>query len=201
VTLLASVIPFVTEVAQPKVHWVGMTDEELAHLSLNGDERAFTTLIDRHAPVCLRFATRMLDDRADAEDAAQETFLRVFKALSQYDARMPFRTWLLTILVNRCRTALAQRSRRAERIVLDDERMMLASVQSTEQATEVRTDVECALRRLIPEQREAFLLRHIEGLDYDEIATLTGSGASAVRMRVKRACDRLRELLNDGEAA
>jgi RNA polymerase sigma-70 factor (ECF subfamily) len=65
----------------------------------------------------------------------------------------------------------------------------------------VRDDVERALRLLVPEQREAFLLRHVEQLEYDEIARLTGSGASAVRMRVKRACDRLQQLLGDGEAA
>jgi RNA polymerase sigma-70 factor (ECF subfamily) len=178
-----------------------MTDEELIELSLNGNGRAFTTLIDRHAHACLRFATRMLGDRADAEDVAQETFLRVYKALPQFDTRTPFRPWLFAILVNRCRTALTQRTRRAARIVLGEEHMMLATVPSTEWATEVRDDVERALRLLVPEQREAFLLRHVEQLEYDEIARLTGSGASAVRMRVKRACDRLQQLLGDGEAA
>lgn len=194
-------IPFVTDVAAPKVQPVGMTDEELVQRSLTGDERAFTLLIDRHAAACLRFATRMLNDRADAEDAAQEAFLRVFRGLGQYDARMPFRSWLFAILVNRCRTAFAQRARRGERIVADEDQMLLASVQSVELATEVRTDVERALCLLVPEQREAFLLRHVEGLDYDEIARLTDSGPSTVRMRVKRACDRLQQLLEDGDAA
>jgi RNA polymerase sigma-70 factor (ECF subfamily) len=125
--------------------------------------------------------------------------MRVHGALSQYDERTPFRSWLFAILVNRCRTSLSQRIRRERRVVADDSEMMLASVPSTAQATDVRQDVERALRRLVPEQREAFLLRHVEQLEYDEIARLTGAGLSAVRMRVKRACDRLQELLRDGE--
>ena len=196
---MAASVPVVTGTSGARVIAVGMTDEELVRLTLGGDARAFTMLIDRHAPSCLRYGTRMLGDRADAEDVAQETFMRVHKSLSQYDERTPFRTWLFSILVNRCRTALSQRIRRERRIVADDSEMMLASVPSTAQATELRDDVERALRRLVAEQREAFLLRHVEQLDYDEIARLTGARPSAVRMRVKRACDRLQELLRDGE--
>ena len=198
-TLAPGAIPCVTVAAAPRVQPVGMTDEQLVQRSLNGEDRAFATLIDRHAAGCLRFATRMLGDRADAQDVAQETFFRVFKALAHYDARTSFRSWLFAILVNRCRTSLVQRARRVERVVADEERMMLASVPSTARATEVRADIERALRQLVPEQREAFLLRHVEGLDYEEIARLTDSGTSAVRMRVKRACDRLQELLADEE--
>jgi RNA polymerase sigma-70 factor (ECF subfamily) len=189
--------PAVTGVGRAKVHAVGMTDEELVRMTLNGDARAFTTLIDRHAPACLRYATRMLSDRADAEDVAQETFLRVHKALSRYDEQTPFKSWLFAILINRCRTALSQRLRRERRVVASESEMMLASVPSTATATELREDVERALRQLVPEQREAFLLRHIEQLEYDEIARLTETRPSAVRMRVKRACDRLQELLSD----
>jgi RNA polymerase sigma-70 factor (ECF subfamily) len=189
----------VTEAGRARVHVVGMTDEELVRLTLGGDARAFTTLIDRHAPACLRYATRMLGERADAEDVAQETFLRVHKSLSQYDGRTPFRSWLLAILVNRCRTSLSQRIRRERRLVSDDTEMLLASVPSTACATDLREDVERALRRLVAEQREAFLLRHVEQLEYDEIARLTDARPSAVRMRVKRACDRLQELLRDGD--
>ena len=196
---LAASVPVVTGTTSAKVFAVGMTDEELVRLTLGGDARAFTTLIDRHAPSCLRYGTRMLGDRADAEDVGQETFMRVHKSLSQYDERTPFRTWLFSILVNRCRTALSQRIRRERRIIADESEMMLASVPSTARATELRDDVERALRRLVAEQREAFLLRHVEQLDYDEIALLTGARPSAVRMRVKRACDRLQELLRDGE--
>jgi len=197
--LSATAASAVTQTAGAKVHVVGMTDEELVRLTLGGDSRAFTTLVDRHAPACLRYATRMLGARADAEDVAQETFMRVHQSLSKYDARMPFRSWLFTILVNRCRTSLTQRLRRERRIIADDAEMMLASVQSTALATDVREDVVRALRRLPAEQREAFLLRHVEQLEYDEIARLTGARPSAVRMRVKRACDRLQELLKDGE--
>ena len=94
-----------------------MTDGELIRRTLDGDARAFTELVDRHAPACLRYATRMLGDRADAEDAAQEAFLRAHRALASYDANLPFRTWLFTILINRCRTSMSRRARRDRWIV------------------------------------------------------------------------------------
>ena len=64
-----------------------------------------------------------------------------------------------------------------------------------------REEIEVALARLDPQQREAFLLKHVEDKSYEEMAELTGAGVSALKMRVKRACDRLRELLREVEYA
>jgi RNA polymerase sigma-70 factor (ECF subfamily) len=175
----------------------GMTDGLLVRGALEGDDRAFTALVDRHAPACLRFATRMLGERADAEDAAQETFLRAFKALRTYDDGTPFRTWLFAILVNRCRTTLLRRSRRERRIVYDEESVKGATVGDSAGSLESREEISWALSTLPLEQREAFLLKHVEQLSYDEMSVVTGAGASALRMRVKRACDRLQVLLTD----
>jgi RNA polymerase sigma-70 factor (ECF subfamily) len=60
-----------------------------------------------------------------------------------------------------------------------------------------REEIDRALNRLRPEQREAFLLKYVEELGYEEMSQLTGAGISALKMRVMRACDRLRELLSD----
>jgi len=175
-----------------------MTDAELVRCALDGDARAFTTLVDRHAAACLRFATRMLGERADAEDAAQQAFLRAYKALASYEERTPFRSWLFAILVNRCRTALVQRARRERRIVLDEEQVGSVRVEHDAVSHELREEIEWALRSLRAEQREAFLLRHVEQLSYEEMAVVTGAGVSALKMRVKRACERLQVLLRDG---
>ena len=180
---------------------IGMTDTDLVRSTLDGDTRAFTELVDRHAPACLRYATRMLGDHADAEDAAQESFLRAHRALPSYDAELPFRTWLFAILINRCRTALARRVKRARRIIVDDDVLAVALAPDDGRSFEVRDEIEWAVATLPGEQREAFLLRHVEGLSYEEMAKATGAGLSALKMRVKRATERLRILLEEGEGA
>jgi len=140
----------------------------------------------------------MLGDRSEAEDVAQETFLRAFKALGSYDERLPFRTWLFSILINRCRTAMSQRMRRERRVVFDSEALERSSVEAAQESIELREELNRAIASLSPEQREAFLLRHIEELSYEEIMSVTGAGMSALKMRVKRACERLQQLLTEG---
>ena len=178
----------------------GMSDGAIVREVLAGDRERFAALVDRHAAACLRFATRMLGDREDAEDATQETLVRAFDALPRYDGRTAFRTWLFSILVNRCRTAAARRARRRRWLVRDDH--ALATVADESDGAEhdldrmdAGTRVRAALAALAPEYREAFLLKHVEDLSYDEMAAVTGVGVSALKMRVKRACERLRRRL------
>lgn len=174
-----------------------MTDATLVRRVLDGDPRAFTILVDRHLQPCLRFATRMLGGRHDAEDVTQEALLRAYRALATYDPAGSFRTWLFAILVNRCRTSLLQRSRYVRRVVTDEDAMHNAVSGDDAAATELRIEIERALGLLEPDQREAFLLKHVEQLGYDEMAAVTGAGVSALKMRVKRACERLQELLGE----
>ena len=192
-----SVAPLGDAVAPCRGITPDMTDGALVRAALEGDDRAFTTLVDRHAPACLRFAKRMLGELADAEDAAQETFLRAFKALRTYDADTPFRTWLFAILVNRCRTSLLRRTRRERRVVRAETDVENAASGDEALAFEFRDEIAWALAALPEEQREAFLLKHVEDLSYDEMVVVTGAGASALRMRVKRACGRLQVLLDE----
>jgi RNA polymerase sigma-70 factor, ECF subfamily len=178
-----------------------MTDATLVRRALDGDARAFTTLVDRHAPACLRFATRMLGSVEDAEDVTQDALFRAHRALASYDGAMVFRTWLMTILVNRCRSAMLYRHRREERVQVDSDRVALASVEADVGGMELRETIERAMRALDGDQREAFLLKHVEDLSYDEMAEVTGVGVSALKMRVKRACDRLRQQLGEDHAS
>lgn len=177
-------------------HSPEMTDAACVQAALAGDGAAFAMLVDRHSPACLRFARRMLGSREDAEDAAQETFVRAHRALARYDGRTSFRTWLMSILVNRCRTALLQRHRRTKRVVLDEAALdQAAAVEESD--LELRDAIERALSQLEAGQREAFLLKHVEQLTYEEMAGATGVGVSALKMRVQRACDRLQILLKE----
>ena len=187
----------VTLPAVPGFNPVLMTDDMLVRRVLDGDTAAFTALVDRHAAACTRFATRMLGNREDAEDAVQESFLRAYRSLARYEERQAFRTWLFQILVNRCRTAAVRRQRRQRMFLVDDNAVATASVRPSADSTELRAELRRAIDALDPEQREAFLLKHVEQLSYDEMAAATGVGISALKMRVKRACDRMQWMLRE----
>ena len=176
---------------------VPMTDATLVRRVLGGDTAAFTTLVDRHAAACTRFAMRMLGNREDAEDAVQESFLRAYRSLARYEERQAFRTWLFQILVNRCRTSAVRRQRRQRMFLVDDNAVAAASVRPAAESTELRAELRRAIASLDADQREAFLLKHVELLSYDEMAAATGVGVSALKMRVKRACDRMQWLLRE----
>jgi RNA polymerase sigma-70 factor, ECF subfamily len=187
----------VTLPALPGFNPVLMTDAMLVRRVLDGDTAAFTALVDRHAAACTRFATRMLGNREDAEDAVQESFLRAYRSLARYEERQVFRTWLFQILVNRCRTAAVRRQRRQRMFLVDDNAVASASVRPSADSTDLRAELRRAIDALDPEQREAFLLKHVEQLSYDEMAAATGVGISALKMRVKRACDRMQWMLRE----
>jgi len=194
-------VRFVTPPSVPGFNPVVMTDATLVRRVLEGDTAAFTMLVDRHAAACTRFATRMLGNREDAEDATQETFLRAYRSLARYEERQAFRTWLFQILINRCRTAAVRRERRHRMFLVDDDAVASASVRPAAEASDLRAELQRVVDALDPDQREAFLLKHVEQLSYDEMAAATGVGVSALKMRVKRGCDRMQRMLREGEAS
>ena len=160
---------------------------------LSGDVDAYAKLVDRYYDRCARFAIRMLGNRDDAEDALQSTFLRAYRALGRYQERDRFSAWLYRILVNQCRSIAARRSHR-ERVFVREEALLLnAPVKTPAWTGEDEEFVQRVLNELDPLLREAFLLKYVEELSYEEMAALTGAGVSALKMRVKRACDKLRE--------
>src|ERR1043166_8260816 len=100
-----------------------MSDVLLVRRAKEGDVRAFASLVDRHAAVCLRYATRMLGDVEDAEEVTQDAWFRAHRALDKYDESMAFRTWLMAILINRCRSARLYRHRREQRVQIAPEQV------------------------------------------------------------------------------
>ena len=169
-------------------------DAELMRRVRDGDIAAFEELTDRHHAVCLRFAWRQLGQREDAEEAVQDALVRAFRALRHGRLPQRFRPWLMRIVVNRCRTMMAQRARRRRLF-----RLWAGRNHDEPVAPAFHDDVDpelvAALAALTPPLREAFLLRHVEELDYEEMSALTGAGVSALKMRVKRASDQLVEML------
>jgi len=173
----------------------GVTERALVQRARLGDRQAFAELVDAYYPRCLRFASHMLGTREDAEEAVQDTFVRVHRALPGYAEQDKFEPWLFRILANRCRT-LRVRTRRRERVLVFGEPYDAAAPARIDDHA-WREEIALALGQLPAEQREAFLLRHVEGLGYDDIAAATGAGVSALKMRVKRACDFLRVRLRE----
>lgn len=139
----------------------------------------------------------MLGNREDAEEALQDAFVRAYRSLAKCDEPDRFGAWLFRILANRCRTAGTRRGRREKTFVRDEIALLDASEEHPAERTAWREEIHRALMQLETEQREAFLLKHVEEMGYDEMAGVTGVGVSALKMRVKRACERLRVLLRE----
>lgn len=174
------------------------TDAELVAKVLAGDVDAYGALVRKYQTAYVRFAVRMLGSPDDADDALQSAFVRAFRKLRECRDPARFGAWLYQIVVNECRTLAFRRDRRERRMMRDEQDLeSLASSRGipTPMTRELE-EIQKALDRLEPEQREAFILKHVEDLSYDEMSELTGVGVSALKMRVKRACDRLRELLD-----
>ena len=160
---------------------------------LAGDVDAYAALVDRYYDRCARYAVRMLGNRDDAEDALQATFLRAYRALNRYQDRARFSAWLYRLLVNQCRSVAARRSHREKVFIREEAVLLNAPAAATTWPGEDEEFVQRVLSELDPLLREAFLLKYIEEMSYEEMSALTGVGVSALKMRVKRACDRLRE--------
>ena len=175
-------------------------DEELIRRVRSGDATAFDALVERYYATCLRLAWHHIGHREDAEDAVQDALLRAYRALRRGRAPHAFRPWLLGIVLNRCRSHL----RRSHRRRLLFERWHARHDPASFRVEPADTDgddldprLRAALAALSPALREAFLLKHVEQLRYEEMATITGASISALKMRVKRATERLLALLTE----
>jgi RNA polymerase sigma-70 factor (ECF subfamily) len=173
------------------------SDAELIAEVLAGRVEAFSGLVQHHQETCVRFAVRMLGSRADADDALQSAFMRAFRNLRSCRDPERFGGWLYQIVINECRTFAARQRRRDLRFTPATNAIDKAVAPGTEadEDRDIGGHVERALRLLPDDQREAFLLKHVEEMTYEEMAEMTGVTVSALKMRVKRACDGLRDLL------
>jgi RNA polymerase sigma-70 factor, ECF subfamily len=184
-------------VGLPEVSILGVTDAEAIARVLDGDSDAYAVLVNRYGPRAARYAARMLGDKQDAEEAIQDAFLRAYRALGRCVDHNRFGPWLFSILINRCRTLGARTGRRGRTFVHDDLAIESTPAPELVDGAVWRSEIAHALAQLDVAQREAFVLKHVEQMSYDEMAELTGVGISALKMRVKRASDHLRVLLQE----
>jgi RNA polymerase sigma-70 factor (ECF subfamily) len=165
------------------------SDAAIVARVLGGDSQAYAVIVARYRAQYGRYAVRML--------GSQDAFVRAYRSLAKCDDPERFAPWFFRILANRCRTAGTRRGRRERTFVSDDIALHGASEDHPAERAAWREELERALQRLDVDQREAFLLKHVEELGYEDMAVITGVGVSALKMRVKRACERLRVLLHE----
>jgi len=175
------------------------SDGALIRRVLDGDTDAYAGLVDRYRDRLGRYAVRMLGNMADAEEALQDAFVRGYRSLARCDNPERFGAWLFGILVNRCRTVGARRARRQRSVMPDEGALARAAVPDASNDFAWREAIEWALAQIPPANREAFLLKFVEDLSYEEMAAMTGVGVSALKMRVMRAREELRRLLREVE--
>jgi RNA polymerase sigma-70 factor (ECF subfamily) len=173
------------------------SDAELVHAAAHGDADAFGELSRRYRDRYTRFAVRMIGSRDEAEDVLQSAFIRAYRALDRCRDASRFGAWMYQIVANECRTYVVRRGRRDARLVRDESSLRAVVDRASTDRQETLEDVEYALQQIDADQREAFVMKHVEELSYDEMAEITGVSVSALKMRVKRACARLRELLEE----
>lgn len=165
---------------------------------LAGDQAAMLTLVERFRGQVYGLCYRMLGQRQDAEDAVQETFVRVLRNLHRWDAERDFQPWLFAIAGNRCRTALAARRRRP---ALDGATEFLADDRPDQQAADhLAEELRLALAHLRPEYQQAFLLFHERELSYGEIALAMNVPLGTIKTWVHRARRELIEQLRQRDA-
>jgi RNA polymerase sigma factor (sigma-70 family) len=156
----------------------------LVRRCLRGDGEAIRTLVERFQAEVFGLCVRLLHHRQDAEDVAQEVFLRVFRSLRRWDGERPLKPWIMGITVNRCRTWLGQRARRPELAnYLQDTAPSRAGDDSAELVAEIQT----ALAELRPEYRAVFVLFHEQGQPYEDIAEALDRPVGTVKTWLHRA--------------
>ena len=191
--------PSVTRAPDPWVYAGVTSNAEIVRRVRDGDTAAFAVLVARYRDRLGRYAVHMLGDRGDAEEALQDAFVRAHRSLARCREDGQFGPWLFGILVNRCRTAGRRAARRNRMFVRDEVSLERARAPETSDRAEWDDTVRWAMERLAPPLREAFLLKHVEDMEYEEMSKLTGTGVSALKMRVMRAREQLRALLTEVE--
>ena len=180
---------------QPSVQ---RTDAQVVRDVLEGDRDAYRLLVRRYGDVLHHHALRMVGSQDVAADMVQQALVQGFKKLASCRNPDQVGGWLFRILANQCRDHLRSSRRREVPLQALPELPSRGTDPSDDAAeAEVRRRLRAALEQLTPEQKEAFVMKHLEGLSYEEIAAVMHLSVAALKMRVHRAREALRGLLEE----
>jgi RNA polymerase sigma-70 factor (ECF subfamily) len=188
------------------------SDLALVQLAQRGDAGAFDALVRRYQHKIVKLVLRYVRDPAEAEDIAQEAFIKAYRALPRFRGDSAFYTWLYRIAINTAKNVLAARGRNPisydieqdsdEGPGLESQMKDMATPEALAMTDEIRSTVNQAIDQLPEDLRTAIVLRELEGLSYDEIAQAMSCPVGTVRSRIFRAREaidaRLREVFEGG---
>jgi len=191
--------------------WMSHTEREAERSSdlavlltraATGDSAAFEQIVVRHERRVLTLSWRLLGTMEDAQDAAQEVFLRTFKYLHRFDVQKPFEPWIVRMTVNVCRDLGRQRQLRGTVLVEAGEEFGRAEQQDPRNnphtelhAEQQRQMLRRALIELPERERTAFVLRDIEGMTTAETAEALGSSEATIRSQISSARLKIRKFV------
>lgn len=185
-----------------------LSEQELIRRCRQNDLEAFEQLIAAYEKKVLNLAYGMLGNLQDAEDTAQEIFVKVFRSIGTFKENSSFSTWMYRVATNVCLDELRKRKKRSGDVSIsqqsgDNEEYELAipdtgetpyeAAQKNAAMAELRKAIDC----LAEEQRTVIILRDLEGMSYEEIARVTGASLGTIKSRINRARLSLRKLLED----
>lgn len=175
-----------------------LSDGAVVRAVLDGKEEAYGVLVQRYQDVLYRHAERMTGQPDEAIDIVQASFVKGFQSLEHCRDEERVGAWLFRINANQCKDYL--KNRRRKDIKLEEATPLPSELDNPEEAAErgeLKNRIEEALDRLSADEREAFVMKHIEGFSYQEMARMLKASVPALKMRVHRARDGLQMLLEE----
>jgi RNA polymerase sigma-70 factor, ECF subfamily len=170
-------------------------DQQIIERILAGNQEMFATLISRYSDPLYRHALSMTGSPDVAEDILQLSFIKAYHHLGEVRGR--FDAWVFRIVANGCKDWLKNIRRSHLSYDEDDQPSSFANPDEELDRSELRSDLDRALASLAPSLREAFIMKHVEGRSYEEMADFLGTTVGALKMRVHRAREALQLLLEE----
>ena len=183
---------------------MGKDDHALIRAVLSGDKEAYGALVARHGESMFRVAYRITENESDAEEAAQEAFLRGYRSLAEFDARSDFRTWIYRISVNCALQILNKRKAEGAIPITEDFDEEQRGIQLADRGAgpdrllldrEIEYRRHAAMKKMSPDERLAFVLRLLEGRSTEEIAAALQVSPNTAKQAVFRGVQKMRRAL------
>lgn len=179
-------------------------DNQLVNRCLRGEQKAYTMLLQKYQQAVFNLCYRLVSDAETAQDLAQESFVKIFNALNQFDPNYRFSSWMFRVVKNHCYDYL--RKSKLPQVSLNDDRdddsrpLQIADTKPTPDQSVFRSErrelIMQAINKLPPDSRTVIILRHMHDKTYDEMANILGEPVGTVKARVHRARKKLTELLS-----